>query len=121
MLAPKADGSRHRDKQGLVACRELAWGPWSRRLLECQIQTVLDETLLGPVHGRGPYPDVTCDGLVGGPDVGGEQNLRPLELAHGALATTHKGLKLLSFLGRQGHAIAYVHGNLGSNRRSRVQ
>ena len=83
--------------------------------MEGVLQPFLDEPLLDPIHRRGTHADVVRDRLVFGPGICGQKNLRSLDYANRALAATDQQLQLLSFVRTQGDAVAYVHGNLGSN------
>jgi hypothetical protein len=54
---------------------------WARLFAQRRLQIAEHEAPLGPVHGRAANADAACDLGVAGARIGGEQNLRPFELA----------------------------------------
>ena len=77
------------------------------------------EAALGPVHGRPANADTGGDRLVTGAGIGGEQNLRPLELARRLLATAQKRPEFGALGMAELHPIPYIHPRLlGSKART---
>ena len=108
-------------RAGFIAGAELPRCTGPGRFDERARQAVFDEMLLGPIHRRGADPDVCRNPFVGDLGVGGEENLCPFDLARGPGAAAGQRRQVVPFFERQRHAIAYVHGYLGSHGRSRVQ
>ena len=97
-----------------------ATGP--RRFDERARQAVFDEMLLGPIHRRGADPASCRNPFVGenGRRLRGRAVPRLIWRA-ARVPPRVSALQVVPFFERHRHAIAYVHGYLGSHCRSRVQ
>src|ERR1700758_3026588 len=78
------------------------------------------EASLGPVHGRAAHADAPCDLLVAGPGIGGQQNLRPLELAGRVLAAAEQRPQFGALNLAEFDPIAYIHGVPPRSRHART-
>src|SRR5271165_1118435 len=74
------------------------------------LQVAFHEPALGPVHRRAA--DIDGDLLVAHARIGGQQNLRPLELARRLLAPAQERPEFIALVFGQGHTITYVHRRL---------
>src|SRR5262245_45611818 len=77
--------------------------------LSAGLQVTEHEALLGSVHGRATNSHVGGNIVVAGPRVGGQQNLRSLELARGVLASAHNCGEFGALGLAQFNPIAYIH------------
>jgi len=100
-------GRRHQ-QSGLFA-RELAVRSRARLFTERRLQVAEHKAALGPIDGGAAHPDRPCNRLVAGPGIGCEQNLRPLELACGALAAAQKCRELGTLGLAELNPISYIH------------
>src|SRR5690348_513314 len=103
-------GASRRYQQSLFLTREFALGPGTRLLAQRPLQIAFHEAPLGSVHGRAAHADAPGDLLVAGPGVGGQQDLRSLELAGRMLATAEQRPEFSALDLAEVDPIAYVHG-----------
>ena len=103
-------GGRH--QQGLLLARQLARRPRPRPLTQRFVQVALDEAAPGPVHRGRADRHGGGDRLVAVARIGGQQDLRPLDLAHGLPTAAGQGMQLAALGFAQVHAIAYSHPGL---------
>src|ERR1700678_1561568 len=108
------------DEQSFFLARELAVGSRARLLAERRLKVGEHEAALGPVHGRPTNADTGGDRLVAGAGIGGEQNLRPLELARLLLATAQKRPEFGALGMAELHPVAYIHPRLLGSRHGRT-
>jgi hypothetical protein len=80
-----------------------------RLFAERGLQITFDEAPLGSVHGRPADRDADRDILVACPRVGGQQDLRSLELAGGVLAAAQQGGELITLFLVQLDPVTYIH------------
>ena len=83
-------GTGRRNQQGFLFARELTVCARARLFAECCLQVAEHEALLGPVDGRAANAHIDRDLVVVGPRIGGQSNLRSLELARGVLNSAYK-------------------------------
>jgi hypothetical protein len=76
---------------------------------------------LGAVHRRATDADSPGDLLVAGPGIGGQQDLRPLELACRVLAAAQQRPELGVFFLAQFDPIPYIHSDLLEGETRRIQ
>ena len=111
--AGRGRGAGHRDQAGFIAGAELRrTGPG--RFDERARQAVFDEMLLGPIH-EVPTPMSAIRSSGTWASAARRICARLISRGPGAAA----GQRLQPFFERQRHAIAYVHGYLGSTRSPR--
>ena len=79
-----------RHQQSLLFAGELALCSGARLLAERRLQVAEHEAALGPVDGRAAHADAPRDLIVTGTGIGGQENLRSLELARGVLSAAQK-------------------------------
>ncbi len=107
--ARRRTGAGGRHQEGFLPARELALGAGARLFAEGRFQIAFDEAPLGPVHRRAADPEAGGDGLVADPGMGGQQDLRPLELARRMLAAAqHRRQRVVLGLA-QLHPISCIH------------
>ena len=102
-------GTGGRDQQGFLLARELTACSWAWLFAKRCLQVTEHEALLGSVHGRAANSHAGGDIVVAGPRVGGQQNLRSLELARGMLASAHNRGEFGALGLAQFNPIAYIH------------
>src|SRR3972149_11256973 len=100
-------GGRHQER--LFLAGQLALSTGARLLAERGLQAAFDEATLGPVYRRAADPDTGRDVLIAGARVGGEQNLRSLQLAPGILAAAQQRAQLVALILAQLHPVTYIH------------
>ena len=76
---------------------QLAIGAGARPLAERGLEIAFDETAAGARDGRGADRDRGDDRRVGRPGVGRQQDLRPLQPAHGLTSATDKSREVAAF------------------------
>ena len=89
--------------------RELAACSGARLFAERLLQVAEHEALLGSVDGRAASAHAPHDIVVAGAGIGGQQNLRPFELACRVLAPAQKPREFGAFGLAQFNSIAYIH------------
>ena len=102
-------GTGRRDQQRLLFTRELAACSGARLFAERFLQVAEHEALLGSVDGRAASAHAPLDIVVAGAGIGGQQNLRPFELACRVLAPAQKPREFGAFGLAQFDSIAYIH------------
>ena len=102
-------GTGRRDQERLLFAGELAAGSRARLFAERRLQVAEHEALLGPIDGRAANAHAPCDLIVAGAGIGGQQNLRPLELARRVLASAQKRREFGALGLAQFDPIAYIH------------
>src|SRR6266508_3046611 len=102
-------GTGGRDQQGFLLARELTACSRAWLFAKRCLQVTEHEALLGSVHGRAANSHAGGDIVVAGPRVGGQQNLRSLELARGVLASAHNRGEFGALGWAQFNPIAYIH------------
>src|SRR5438445_10497974 len=111
-------GCRH--QQGFFLAREFAFRSGTRLFAQRPFQIALHEASLGPIHGRAAHADAPCDLLVAGPGIGGQQNLRSLELAGRVLAAAEQRPQFGALDLAEFDPIAYIHGVPPRSRHART-
>jgi hypothetical protein len=91
----RVGAGRCHQKRFLVA-RQLARGARARLFSERRFQVAGDEAALGPIHRRGADGEAQRDLRIARPRVGGQQYLRPPELAGSVLAAAQQGVELVA-------------------------
>src|ERR1700688_3220717 len=122
-IAPASSSSvqRARPLGGLaqaVATSKASSLPVSLRSAPGPLQIAFHEASLGSVHGRAAHADAPCNLLVAGPGIGGQQNLRSLELARRMLAAAEQRPQCGALDLAEVDPIAYIHGVPPSSRRA---
>jgi hypothetical protein len=102
-------GAGRRHQQRLLLAAQLArhTGPWL--LAQRRLQVAQHEAPLGARHRRAADADAADNLLVAGSRIDGQQDLRPLQLAHRMRAATEQGLQLIAFLLAQLDPVPYIH------------
>jgi hypothetical protein len=102
-------GAGGRRQQRRLLAGQLAWRTWARFLSERQLQIAFHEAPFGSVH-RGPADrDAARDRLLADTGVGGQQDLRPLDLARRLFAAAQHRRELRAFRLAQFHPVPYIH------------
>jgi hypothetical protein len=91
------------------ATRQLSLGSRPRLLAERCRQVAFDEAALGPIHRRATDADAERDVVVFHPGVGGEQDLRPLELARPLVAAAQHRPEFVALDLAQFNPVPYIH------------
>src|SRR5258708_35225599 len=101
--------TRRRDQEGSLFARQFAACSGARLFAERGLQVAEHEAALGPVDGGPTHANADRDLIVAGPCVGGQQNLRSLELAHRVLASAQKRPEFVALGLAELDPIAYIH------------
>src|SRR5206468_8375681 len=97
-------------QQRFLLARELALRSRTQLVAQRPFQIAFHEAALDPVHGRAAYADAPCDLLVAGTGIGGQQDLRSLELARRMLAAAEQRPEFRALDLAEVDPIAYIHG-----------
>ena len=74
-----------------------------------QLEIAFDEAALSAIYGRAADRDIGRDRRIALACIGGEQDLRPLQLAGCVPATAQHLVELIALLLVQLHSIPYIH------------
>ena len=112
-------GGRH--QQCLLLAGQLARRAGARFLAERRFQITKHEAAFGPGHRRAANPDTADDLLVADPDIGGQQDLRPLQLSRPMLAAAQQRTELAAFCLAQFDPVPYIHSDLLEGKTRRIE
>ncbi len=108
-------------QQRLLLAVQLALRARPRLLAQGCLQIAQHQAPLGAVHRRATDADSPGDLLVAGPRIGGQQDLRPLELAGRMLAAAQQRPELGVFFLAQFDPVPYIHSDLLEGETRRIQ